>query len=265
MGNKTATESQAGTPKTPKRKWPKRLAIATAGVAVTACIAFLAYTSDYYHAGDTAVELSETLASSGSLRETDNCIAIGNTDAETGIVLYPGAKVDPLSYVPLAQELAECGYYCAIAKMPFNLAGFNVGAAQDIMDAVPSVDRWWIGGHSLGGAMAAQFASEHANELDGVLLLAAYAACDLSGSGLSVDIIYGSNDGVLNRKSLTENAVNLPAGSETNVIEGGNHAGFGDYGPQDGDGSSSIGASAQWEQTAELTSEAIGRKGGAHA
>ena len=257
MGNEATIEPQASVPQARKRKWPKRLAIAIIAAIAVAGLAFLAYFSDYYHAGDTAAELSGTLAVSGTLQETDDCIAIGKPDAKTGIVLYPGAKVEPLSYVPLAQELAERGYYCAIAKMPFNFAIFDIGAAQGIMDAAPNVNHWWIGGHSLGGAMAAQFASEHAGELDGVLLLAAYAASDLSDSGLAVNIVYGSNDGVLNREALAENTTNLPADSETHVIAGGNHAGFGDYGPQDGDGESSIGALAQWKQTAELATEAI--------
>lgn len=257
MDNEATIEPQTNATVLRKRKWPKRLAIAIVVAIAAVCIAFFAYFSDYYHAGDTAVELSETLAASGTLQETDDYIAVGSPDAEVGIVLYPGAKVEPLSYVPLAQKFAERGYYCAIAKMPFNFAIFDIGVAQSIMDAVPNVSRWWVGGHSLGGAMAAQFASEHADELDGVLLLAAYAASDLSSSKLAVSIVYGSNDEVLNRDALAKNAANLPADSETHVIDGGNHAGFGDYGPQNGDGNCNIGAPAQWEQTAELATEAI--------
>lgn len=239
------------------RKWPKRLAIAMLAVIIAAVVGFFAYTSDYYRPGEIATGLSEELAASGGLRETNVGITLGEADAEVGIVLYPGAKVDPRAYVPLAQELASKGYYCVIAKMPFNLAFFGIDAASGLMEAAPGVHEWWIAGHSLGGAMAAQFASTHADELEGVLLLAAYAATDLSASGLTVETAYGSNDGVLNRDALEQNAANLPSGSRTDVIEGGNHAGFGDYGPQNGDGENALGARAQWQETAALVMQTV--------
>ena len=136
--------------------------------------------------------------------------------------------------------------------MPFNLAFFGIDSASSLIDSASEIDEWWIAGHSLGGAMAAQFASAYSNELEGVFLLAAYAASDLSQTDLSVNLIDGSNDGVLNCDALQNNEVNLPSGSVTEVIEGGNHAGFGDYGPQDGDGECSIGAEQQWDATASF-------------
>ena len=235
-----------------KKKWPKRLLIACIAVVIACGFGFYAYTSDYYHAGDDARALTETLESTGSLQETDASIAVGSPNAEVGIVFYPGAKVDPQAYVPLANELADRGYYCVIAKMPFNLAFFGIDSASSLMGSASEVDEWWIAGHSLGGAMAAQFASAHGDELEGVFLLAAYAASDLSQTDLSVNLIYGSNDGVLNRDALQNNEANLPSDSVTEVIEGGNHAGFGDYGPQDGDGECSIGAEQQWDATASF-------------
>ena len=106
--------------------------------------------------------------------------------------------------------------------------------------------------------MAAQFASAHADELEGIILLAAYAATDLTATDLEAGIIYGSNDGVLNRDALEQNEPNLPEGAVTEVIDGGNHAGFGDYGPQAGDGESAIGAEAQWNETAQFVEGLIG-------
>lgn len=240
-----------------KRKWPKRLLIACIVVAIACGIGFYAYTSDYYHAGEDARALTESLESAGSLQETDASIAVGSSNAEVGVVFYPGAKVDPQAYVPLADELADRGYYCVIAKMPFNLAFFGIDSANSLMNSASEVDEWWIAGHSLGGAMAAQFASAHSNELEGVFLLAAYAASDLSQTNLSVNLIYGSNDGVLNRDALQGNEAHLPSSSETEVIEGGNHAGFGDYGPQDGDGECSIGVEQQWDAAASFMVDSI--------
>lgn len=240
-----------------KRRWPKRLAIVLIALVVMSGVGFGVYVSDYYEAGDTATALAAELSETGELLETDGSIAVGQSDAEVGIVIYPGAKVDPYAYVPLADVLSDQGYYCVIAKMPFNLAFFGINAAADIMNSAPKVDQWWIAGHSLGGAMAAQFASNHPSELEGVILLAAYAASDLSVTNLDVEIIYGSNDGVLNRAALEENAGNLAYNAITHVIEGGNHAGFGDYGPQDGDGECSIGAPEQWRIASSEVNERI--------
>ena len=149
---------------------------------------------------------------------------------EAGVVFYPGAKVDPHAYVPLAEKLADKGYLCVIAKMPFNLAFLGTDAASDIMDGYPQADSWWIAGHSLGGVAAAQYAAKHADVLEGIAFLASYPASDLSETGLSALSIYGSQDFVLNLDSLAENADKLPANAKTVVIEGGNHAGFGAYG-----------------------------------
>lgn len=252
--NQEANEQQV---KVRKRKWPKRLAIVLLVAIVAGCVGFFAYASDYYHAGQTATESLEQLEGSGELQETNDCIVVGSDDSLVGIILYPGAKVDPVAYVPLALELADKGYCCVIAKMPFNLAFFGIDSATGIMEECPDVDQWWLAGHSLGGAMAASYASSHADELQGLFLLAAYSTNDLSETDLSVETLYGSNDGVLNRDALNEDATNLPDGAITKIIEGGNHAGFGDYGPQDGDGESTIGARAQWEQTATCMDETI--------
>lgn len=240
-----------------KKKWPKRLVIALIAIMLFGAGGFYAYVSDYYHAGDTAIRLTQEMKTAGVLEESDQAIKIGEPQTKTGIVIYPGAKVDPYAYVPLANELSNCGYYCVIAKMPFNLAFFGIDAADSLMNGAPEIEEWWIAGHSLGGAMAAQFASAHSDELSGVFLLAAYAAVDLSTTNLEVKLIYGSNDGVLNRIALEENAGNLPADSQTKVIVGGNHAGFGDYGPQDGDGECAIGVSRQWQEVACYLDETI--------
>ena len=242
------------------RKWVKRVAIGLVAVLVACCVAFAAYAADYYRAGSEATGLIETgeLASQPvPVVETSSVYAVGDQEAAHGLVLYPGAKVDPAAYVPLACELAQRGVFCAVVKMPFNFAFFNVGAAADVMEAYPRVGFWWVGGHSLGGAMAAQFAFDNSDELAGVALLAAYSTADLSGTGLKAEVVYGSADGVLNRQKLAECEANLPSDAQTLVIEDGNHAGFGDYGPQAGDGEASISAHDQQVQTAEAIAAAM--------
>lgn len=229
-----------------RRHWPRRVGVALAAILVACGIGFGVYVSDYYRADTPAPELSTTAI---PVAETDDTITIGQP-SEQGIIFYPGAKVDPAAYVPLMQKLADEGFYCVIAKMPFNLAFFGIDAANATIAENPETT-WWIAGHSLGGAMAAQYAESHADDLEGIALLAAYAASDLSNTNLEALVIYGSEDSVLNRENLTANESNLPANTRTIVIEGGNHAGFGNYGPQEGDGTASISADDQQRQTVE--------------
>jgi poly(3-hydroxybutyrate) depolymerase len=114
-----------------------------------------------------------------------------------------------------------------------------------------SYTNWYIGGHSLGGAMAANYAANHEKLLSGVVLLAAYSTKKLSDS-LAVISVYGSEDHVLNMKKLKEGDAYLPDTAVKYVIDGGNHAQFGNYGEQDGDGKALISAEDQQRQTAEL-------------
>lgn len=253
------TNEPAPTPGTadaaaPRRK-PRKLVIALVAIAVLLCVgaaAFFLYASDFYHDLDAD---HRNLVSTERLpvEQGDNFLAFGDPDASTGIVLYPGAKVEYSAYAPLMRELAERGYLAVVVQMPFNFAFFDVNAADRVRAAFPQVDSWWVGGHSLGGSMAAQYAADHADDagLDGLVLLGSYTASDLSATNLGVISIYGSNDEVLNRAKLADSADLLPEGAETLEIDGGNHAYFGTYGPQNGDGEATITPAEQQERTAD--------------
>ena len=115
----------------------------------------------------------------------------------------------------------------------------------------PQVTEWYLGGHSLGGAMAASYAAEHAEDLRGLVLLGAYSTADLRDSGLKVLTVYGSEDGVMNRENYAAGLALLPEGAEELVIDGGCHACFGCYGAQKGDGTPQISNEEQIERTAE--------------
>lgn len=172
-------------------------------------------------------------------------------NTSVGIIFYPGAKVQEAAYLPLLQTLAENGVYCLCVHMPFQLAVFDVNAAHDLMNQFPEIDRWYLMGHSLGGAMAASYAQKHSLELDGLILLGAYAAKDLSQTQLRVLSIFGSEDQVLNREKYEQCRKNLPASYQEVIIEGGNHAQFGCYGEQKGDGAAQISPQEQRTQTAQ--------------
>jgi dienelactone hydrolase len=172
-----------------------------------------------------------------------------------GLILYPGGRVDWRAYAPLAEDIAKNGILVSIVKMPFNLAVFGIDKAGDVIAAHPEISRWFVGGHSLGGVMAASFAYQNQNLLDGVIFLAAYPAetTDLSNTSLKALTLIASED--LNvtqeltgkaKKLLPEDAVQLE-------IIGGNHAQFGWYGDQPGDGIATISR----EQQLEVISTAI--------
>ena len=145
-----------------------------------------------------------------------------------------------------------------LIRMPCNLAVFNVNGADGIREQFPDVERWYLGGHSLGGAMAASYAASHADELDGLVLLAAYSTRDLTESGLAVLSVYGSEDGVLDMETYEQYRPNLPADTAEVVIDGGCHAGFGRYGTQDGDGTPAISSDEQIDRTAEEIARMMG-------
>lgn len=53
------------------------------------------------------------------------------------------------------------GLLCVLPKMPFNLAILDSDATEGIAEQYPYIENWYIGGHSLGGAMAATYFKEN--------------------------------------------------------------------------------------------------------
>ena len=164
------------------------------------------------------------------------------------MIFYPGAKVEYTAYIPLLNGLAKQGIDCFLVRMPFNMAFLGQNKAKKIMDSY-EYSHWYLAGHSLGGAMAASYASSHLDSLDGLALFAAYPTKSLSSDSFSVLSVYGSLDGVLNLEKVKEGKKFLPADNTELCIEGGNHAQFGNYGNQKGDHTASISRKEQQEQT----------------
>lgn len=172
---------------------------------------------------------------------------------DTGLVLYPGGRVDYRSYAPQARAIAERGYLVVIVRMPLNLAVLDASAATDVFEAYPQIKHWAVGGHSLGGAMAANFAAR--NPVQGLVLWASYPAGsdDLSGQNLAVTSIYGSQDGVADLDTITGALSRLPRGTVWVELPGGNHAQFGYYGEQGGDNPATLSAAEQQRLTVDAT------------
>jgi len=167
-----------------------------------------------------------------------------------GFIFYPGGLVEPEAYAPAARAISEAGYLVVITPMPLNLAVLNPGAASDVIAAHPEIQSWAIGGHSLGGSMAASFAKQNPDTIDGLAFWASYPAdsSDLSAQPIAVTSIYGTLDGVATPDQVLAAKPLLPVDTAWVPIEGGNHAQFGWYGPQPGDQPATISRAEQQRQ-----------------
>lgn len=208
------------------------------------------YASDSYKADENA---KAALVSDEVMVETqDDVIWFQGENSQTALIFYPGAKVEYTSYAPLLHELAKGGMDCFLVKMPYNMAIFGKNSADMIIDGhKDKYEKWYVGGHSLGGAMAASYAAGHMDELDGLVLCAAYSTVKIEADNFRVISVYGSEDGVLNKEKYSKYTENLPDDFCEYIIEGGNHAGFGSYGEQSGDNQAGITRQEQWKLAGE--------------
>lgn len=172
-----------------------------------------------------------------------------------GLIVYPGGRVSPAAYAPIARGVAGEGYLAVIVPMPLNLAILGIDRAAEVTRAFPAVTHWAVGGHSLGGAMAARFANRRPHLIQGLFLWGAYPASsdDLSGRALSVVVVYGTLDGLSTTDEVDASRRLLPPETTYVRIEGGNHAQFAWYGPQPGDKGATISRQAQQDQTLAAT------------
>ena len=154
-----------------------------------------------------------------------------------GLVFYPGAKVEPEAYAArLSGIVTELGMTVVITDPPLNLSLFDRRDPERFASLAPEVDTWLVGGHSMGGVRACQVAEE----VDALVLFAAYCATDLSHSQVPVLSIAGSEDGLSTPGDIADRRSALPENATLVEIAGANHASFGDYGPQKGDGTATI-------------------------
>jgi pimeloyl-ACP methyl ester carboxylesterase len=187
----------------------------------------------------------------------------------TALVFCPGGMVDPAAYAPLAKAVAARGYATYVIKpsprwKPVELRNREgVAMVKALVDGERQVKAWVVGGHSLGGAVAARFAREHPGLLSGLLLCGTTHPrdFDLSKFDRPVTKLYGTNDGVADVEQTLGNAKLLPARTRWVVVEGGNHAQFGWYGPQPGDRPAAISREQQQEALVRAAVELLGEAG----
>ncbi len=220
-----------------RRKSLRIVLIIMAIILVALAGSFYIYTLDYYRADKVALQ---TMLDT---EQYDKALTVfaPQSAPSSGLIFYPGGKVESAAYAPLLWRVSENGMLCVLVDMPFHLAVFDTNAADRVMDAFPEIEHWYIAGHSLGGAMASSYAGSHTDRLNGLIMLGAYPVNDAQIPTLA---LYGSEDGLLNKEKLegTANVIEIP---------GGNHAYFGNYGEQRGDGAATITREEQQRITAQ--------------
>ncbi|MDL4839234.1 alpha/beta family hydrolase [Aquibacillus rhizosphaerae] len=214
----------------------------TIGIVVILSLSlFFIWTQNTYSAIDAhQIEIEEVKNSE------DGWYIYTAVNADKGLILYPGAKVEPEAYAYLAQELSKQNITVAIPSVRLNLPILDVSKANEVIENDNRIE-WYIAGHSMGGAAAAMYANQYLNRVNGLILLGAYAASNdfLSESNLPVLSISGSEDGLSTPEKIKENSSNLPQRTKFIEISGGNHAYFGVYGSQSGDNEAQITVSEQ--------------------
>ena len=236
------------------RRW-RRFGLAIGLVALPLPLAFVGWTRVARYPAHPA----GVAAAARAERSAGGLLFAPHETPRAGVIIYPGGLVDAAAYAPWAESLATHGLLSVVVPMPLELAVFGIDRARRVIAANPEVDRWWLVGHSLGGAMASELIVRHPDLFEGLLLLASFPAAttDLSGLPLAAVSVYGSENGLTPPQGFIDSQARLPSGAKLMEIAGGNHAQFGDYGPQRGDGEPRISREAQQRYATEALLAAL--------
>jgi len=230
------------------------------GIVAALVVAMAVYFHQYYQADHTALEAMKGSADVSVTQGTKSYLFDG-PGTENALIFYPGAKVETYAYAPLLLQIAETGTDCILADMPLHFAIFDVNAADRIMQEYSGQNykRWFLSGHSMGGAAASMNLSSHLKKGDmpyaGMIFFASYPAGSIADFGLPVLSVYGTDD--LDPQKIEDKISDLPKDADIVKIVGGNHAQFGNYGIQKGDGEAGISAEEQQKKTVDAVENFI--------
>lgn len=217
--------------------------------AVLYCFVAIAYLCAHYHT-DSNVDEQAYRVKGVEITSVEGGYFFDGPSDSKAIIFYPGAKVDERAYIPLMATIASEGVDCFITRVPFNMAIFDADKADWFIDNYSYSD-WFVAGHSMGGVVATDYANDHQDVIDGIILLASFPNEDVCDD-ISLCSVYGSEDGCLEMDSYMENKKYWPSVTKELCIEGGNHAQFGNYGLQKGDGIATIDNDTQQKLTADF-------------
>ncbi|WP_438853984.1 alpha/beta hydrolase [Agromyces sp. M3QZ16-3] len=212
------------------------------GAVAVVVVVFLVWAHTVY-AGEREASLDAWRAPDVAISATDDGFLLepAGAGADLGLVFIPGARVEPSAYLyKLSGIVEETGITIVVTHPTLNLAFFDTRPLEAFTAQAPEISRWLVGGHSLGGVRSCQLAEAAeqgaTTEVVGLVLFGSYCAGDLSDTDLAVLSLVGEHDGLSTPEKVASAADLLPADASTALIEGANHAAFGDYGPQAGDG-----------------------------
>ena len=228
--------------------WKLVLAV-LAVVVVSLVLVFVFWANDALPASDVALQAMQS-GERVQVSEENGWVTfspVNDSQPEIGFIFYPGGRVDYRTYSPVLRMIAEQGYFVALVPVPLNLAFFDINVAARVQAQYPEIKSWVVGGHSLGGVASALFAKDNP-EIEGIIFWASYPADDsLKNSNLKMLSIYGTKD-MAGMAKFDETKPFLVSNANYVVIDGGNHAQFGDYGPQPGDNEAEISRAEQQAQ-----------------
>lgn len=199
-------------------------------------------------------EAFEALNSSPTLqvqKTSYGWVFIPHSPLKGGLAFYPGGLVEPEAYAPPLRRIAEGGYRVALLRVPFNLAVTAQGKARDAIAEAPGL-RWAVGGHSLGGVVASNFAQSNP-DAKAIVMWSSYPQNDLSTLDKPTLLLRGDQDGVVRRERLEESHAKFPKNTQFITLPGLDHASFGGYGPQRGDNAATVGKAQGWAEIAQKT------------
>lgn len=225
-----------------KKNFGKKIAICVIALFVVFLVVYvIRYFTTYHAAEDVVSSYFEKTSDGITVSYIDDGVFIDSPATEKAVIYYPGCKVEYTSYIPFCYELAKEGFDVFIVKVKLNFALFEKDAGQRIFDKY-SYDHWILMGHSMGGIACASYAAEVGDKIEGLVLLGAHGAADLRETNIKTLVLYGTEDGVVQRKKLEKGRELLakPENYYELEIEGANHAHWAHYGAQAMDGDASI-------------------------
>ncbi|MFJ8238141.1 alpha/beta hydrolase [Bacillus tropicus] len=230
------------------KKWIKITLYSLLGILLIGSISFFVWSQFSYKPTKEALSLIED-------KKDEDHIVFGEKDAKIGVIFYQGAKVEAEAYSYLGEALAKDGHFVVMPKLPLNLAILGINAVDSVIEQYPEVQKWYVAGHSMGGAMISKYAFQHEEKVDGIIFLGSYPADDFSTKSIPMLSIYGEVDALATVEKIENNKKFMSKNTTMHMIKGGNHAHFGMYGEQKGDNASLITPKVQRDETVKVMEE----------
>ena len=218
----------------------RRIPIIALCTVVVVGLGFIAWAASPMLAEPRPLAMAQAQSGFTLTEVADGVVLVPRDPTGTGLVFFAGARVEPAAYAHKLSGLAEAGVTVVIARPTLNLALFEFRPLSVFEAIAPPVAQWYVGGHSLGGVAACSYAARNPDAVAGLVLFGSYCADDISATSIPVLTLAGAHDGLSTPAKVAAAAHLLPADAQRVDLPGANHAQFGDYGAQPGDGTSTV-------------------------